>query len=114
MSSFSTDAAQGSVGRTRGAGQRAEIGAIFARIEEDRAAILDVGVELGESGRRGLRRVGEHRPVDQRKEDDLVPLDIDARRDRPARPRCAGASMVPRPCKSGEARIVDFGIAGQT
>ena len=74
------DAAQGpSVGLGR-AGQRAEIGAVLARVEEDRAAVLHIGVELGESGRRGHGRIGRDRPVDQRKEDDLVLLDIDADR----------------------------------
>ena len=53
------DAAQ-SERRTRHlAQQAAEIGAVLAGVEEDRAAILDIGVELGESGGRGRLRVGQ-------------------------------------------------------
>src|SRR5687768_845615 len=50
----------------------------IARIEQNRAAVLHVFIDLAERFTRQLRRVGGQRPVDQRKEYDFVPIYIDA------------------------------------
>src|SRR5216684_1287586 len=51
-----------------------------ARIEQDRAALLHIGVGPRQRLGRGARRVRHHRPIDQREEGKLVTADIDADR----------------------------------
>ena len=54
--------------------------AVVLGVEDDHAALLHVGVDLGER-RLGQRpRIGQHRPVEDREEGDLVGEDVDGER----------------------------------
>ena len=77
---FFDHAAQRQRGTRDLAGETVQVGAILARVEEDRAAILDIGVELGEGCGRWRLRIGQNGPVDQRKEDNLIAIEIDGDR----------------------------------
>ena len=82
-----------------------------ARVEQDRAAGFEITVEAIDRLRRGRRLVGGDRPINQRKEGQLIPVDIDGHRlsrlDRGA-PGQRGA----QPFEPGAAHCIDRGIAG--
>ncbi len=82
-----------------------------ARIEQDRAALLHIGVGPRQRLGRGARRVRHHRPIDQREEGKLVTADIDADRlarlERGTLRQEQGQALQP-----GLAGGVDIGISG--
>ena len=53
---------------------------IVLGVEDDHAALLHVGVDLGERRFGNSARVGKHGPVEQGIEGDLVALDVDGER----------------------------------
>ena len=54
--------------------------AVILGVEDDHAALLHIGVDLGQRGFRQRPRIGQHRPVEHRKEGDLVVEDVDGER----------------------------------
>ena len=85
--------------------------ALVARVEDDEAALLHEGVDLGE------RRVGEglgvlaHRPVKQGEEGELVLIDVDAHRVGRLEGG-AGAQHLAQTRQTFLADAIDIGVAG--
>ena len=85
---------------------------IVLGVEEDHAALLHVGVDLGKRGFRQRPGICQHRPVEDREEGDLVGEDVDGER----LARLHGGARDQELAEADEAlaaRLVGGGIAGE-